>query len=171
VFHVPKSVQRVAVEIEGWLDLSCPEHALTKLKDLLAVPGARPAALTLRVRAYMDMNRFDDAVVDIDELRSFDHDPERADIMEAWCRKRMNDLAGAVVCMERLLERTKHSAIGHFNLGCYLALQGDSARALDEITVACGIDPQCRKMLDGESDLDSLRGIPGFDSLLEQAGS
>ncbi len=83
---MPKSVQRVAVEIEGWLDLSCPGHALTKLEDLLAVPGARPAALTLRVRAYMDMNRFDDAVVDIDELRSFDHDPESTDIMEAWCR-------------------------------------------------------------------------------------
>lgn len=165
VIHVPKSVQRLTVEIEGWLDLSCPEQALLKMENMLAVPGARPAALVLRVRAFVDLMRFDEALTDIEEVRNFDHDPDWADLTEAWCRKRMDDLPGAAACMERLLERTNHSAIGHFNLGCYFALQGETKRALDEITVACGIDPEYRELLGGESDLESLHGQAAFESL------
>jgi tetratricopeptide (TPR) repeat protein len=166
VFQVPQSVQRLAVEIEGWLDLSCPEHALHKLPELLAVPGARPAGLSLRVRALVELNRFAAAIADLEEIRHFDHDPEWADLTEAWCRKRMDDLPAAVACMQRLLRRCNHSAIGHFNLGCYLALLGEQRRALDEVTIACGIDPSFRKLLASEPDLDALRGNPAFDTLL-----
>ena len=169
MFQVPPSVQRLAIEIEGWLDLGCPDRAIDKLKILMEVPGARPAALVLRVRGYTELGRFEEAIIDIDDVRSFDHDADWADLTEAWCRKRIGDLAGAAHCMERLLERSNHSAIGHFNLGCYLALQGEPGRALDEVTLACGIDPSFRKLLDAEEDLDSLRGLPGFQSLLEQA--
>lgn len=171
MFHVPPSVQRLAIEITGWLDLGCAERALDKLPTLLEVPGARPAALMLRVRAYTELLRYEDAIADIEDLRSFDHDADWADLTEAWCRKRMGDLTGAADCMERLLKRSNHSAIGHFNLGCYLALQGETGRALDEVTLACGIDPSFRKLLGEESDLDSLRGLPGFQSLVEQAGA
>lgn len=157
------------MEIEGWLDLECPEHAIKKLADLLAVPGARPAALSLRVRAYVAIHRYSDAIVDIEEIRHFDHDPEWADLTEAWCRKRLEDLPSAIQCMERLVNRTNHSAIGHFNLGCYLALVGNSDRALDEVTLACGIDPSFRKLLAEEADLDSLREYPEFQNLLGQA--
>jgi tetratricopeptide (TPR) repeat protein len=166
VFQVPQSVQRLAVEIEGWLDLSCPEHALHKLPELLAVPGARPAGLSLRVRALVELNRFAAAIADLEEIRHFDHDPEWADLTEAWCRKRMDDLPAAVACMQRLLRRCNHSAVGHFNLGCYLALLGEQRRALDEVTIACGIDPSFRKLLANEPDLDALRGNPAFDTLL-----
>lgn len=166
VFQVPQSVQRLAMEIEGWLDLECPDHAILKLADLLAVPGARPAALSLRVRAYVATARYQEAVVDIDEIRHFDHDPEWADLTEAWCRKRLDDLAAAIQCMERLVARTNHSAIGHFNLGCYLALAGNSDSALDEITLACGIDPAFRQLLAEESDLVSLHERPEFQALL-----
>lgn len=154
------------MEIEGWLDLDCPEHAILKLSDLLAVPGARPAALSLRVRALVATDRYDKALVDIDEIRHFAHDPEWADMTEAWCRKRLGDLSAAIQCMERLLARTNHSAEGHFNLGCYLALAGESDRALDEVTLSCGIDPSFRKLLAEESDLDSLRDYPEFQNLL-----
>ena len=165
---VPKSVQRLAIEIEGWLDLECPERALLKMEGLLAVPGARPVGLQLRVRAYVGVNQYAEAIADIEELRHFDHDPDSADLTEAWCRKRMGDVPSSAACMERLLARTNQSAIGHFNLGCYLALLGDTQRALDEITVACGIDRSFRKLLEEEQDLDSLRGHPAFEDLKEQ---
>ena len=171
MFHVPPSVQRLAFEIGGRLDLGCPDRALDKLQNLLEVPGARPAALMLRVRAYTELERYEDAIVDIDDVRSFDHDADWADLTEAWCRKCLDELGGAVQCMERLLERGNHSAIGHFNLGCYLALQGETGRALDEVTLACGIDPSFRKQLEHETDLDSLRSLPDFRSLIEEAGA
>jgi len=154
------------MEIEGWLDLDCPEHAIGKLSDLLGVPGARPAALSLRVRALVATSRYEEALADLDEIRHFDHDPEWADMTEAWCRKRLGDLPAAIECMERLVDRANHSAIGHFNLGCYLALAGEPDRALDEVTLSCGIDPSFRKLLAEESDLDSLRDYTEFQNLL-----
>ena len=171
MFHVPPSVQRLAFEIKGWLELGCPDRALDKLESLLEVPGARPAALELRVRAYTELKRYEDAIIDIEDVRSFDHDADWADLTEAWCLKRLDDGAGAVQCMERLLGRSNHSAIGHFNLGCYLALLGETGRAIDEVTLACGIDPSFRKLLAEETDLDSLRSLPDFRSLVEQAGT
>ena len=125
-------------------------------------------ALQLRVRAFVDMKKYADAIADIEELRHFDHDPDHADLTEAWCRKRLGDVSAAAACMERLLLRTNHSAIGHFNLGCYLALLGESKRALDEVTVACGIDRSFRRLLTEEHDLDSLRGHAAFNDLKEQ---
>ncbi|MCA8954537.1 MAG: hypothetical protein KDC87_00605, partial [Planctomycetes bacterium] len=161
------AVQRTALEIEGWLDLGCAEHALQKLEALFALPGARPAALILRVRALVALGDFRAALLDLEEVQDFDHDPDWRDLTEAWCRKRIDDLPGAVQCMERLVARTHHSAIGHFNLGCYLALRGESSRALDEVSLACGLDPSFRAMLADESDLESLRHLPEFRALLD----
>ena len=166
MFQVPQSVQRLAMEIEGWLDLDCPEHAIEKLSGLLGVPGARPAALSLRVRALVATSRYEEALADLDEIRHFEHDPGWADMTEAWCRKRLGDLPAAIECMERLVDRANHSAIGHFNLGCYLALAGDPYRALEEVSISCGIDQSFRKLLADESDLDSLRDYPEFQDLL-----
>jgi hypothetical protein len=70
--------------------------------------------------------------------------------------------------MERLLARTPRSAIGHFNLGCYLALLGDAERALQEVTLACGMDAGFRRAAAGEADLVALRGVPAFEALLQR---
>ena len=169
VIQVPKSAQRLALEIEGWLDLKCPEQALEKIEGLFAVPGSRPTALLLRVRANVDLELYDQALADLDEIRAVDHDSDWADMTEAWCRKRMDDLVGATACMERLVNRVSHSAIGHFNLGCYLALMGKTQRALDEVALACGIDPSLRRVLAEEGDLQSLHGHPAFECLKDPA--
>ena len=164
--HVPESLQRLVAEIDGWLELRCPDRALERLETLLAEPKARIIALTLRIRAYVSSKRHREAVADIAELRAAQHDPEWLDLTEAWCRKRMQDLPAAITCMEQLLQRNGKSAIGHFNLGCYLALAGDSDRALDEVSIACGIDASFRGMLHDEPDLDTLRVDPRFQQLI-----
>jgi hypothetical protein len=68
--------------------------------------------------------------------------------------------------MERLLSRSHRSAIGHFNLGCYLALLGQRDRAIEEVTVACGLDDRFRAAASTEADLVSLRGDARFEELL-----
>ncbi len=163
---LPSSLARLALEVEGWLELGCAEHALSKMPRLDASPEAKPIALALRVRALVDLKRFPQALTSLDELRRFEHDPDWADTTEAWCRKRLADLPGAIACMERLLARTPRSAIGHYNLGCYLALAGDTERALDEVSLACGMDETFRKHAVSETDLDELRGDPRFEALL-----
>ncbi|MCA8941389.1 MAG: hypothetical protein KDB80_02415 [Planctomycetes bacterium] len=166
VGKVPRSLARRAVEAAAWLDFGCPEHALVKLEPLLESPGARPFALKVKVMACSQLARFADALAALADLKPFENDLDWFDVTEAWCRKRSDDLPGAIRCMERLVDRDHRSAIGHFNLGCYLALAGEIERALDEVSLACGIDGQFRGLLADERDLDALRDEPGFRQLL-----
>ncbi len=153
------------IEVEGWLELECPGKALEKVTTLLDHPAGRAVGLVLEVRALIMTNDFQKALESLQKLQEFDHDQEWADLTEAWCRKRLDDLPGAVGCMERLIDRDKCS-IGYFNLACYLTLMGERKRALDELAIACGMDPRFRKLLEEEKDLESLHDDPSFQALL-----
>lgn len=167
---VPKDMQRLATEVDGWLDLRCPDKALEKLQPMLDRPDARSEGLALRVRAYVALKKHKPALADIQELREAAYDPEWLDLTEAWCKKRVQDLPGAIECMQRLLQRNAGSAIGHFNLGCYLALAGERERALDEVTLACGLDGSFRELLFSEPDLETLFKDPRFVALAGTSG-
>jgi hypothetical protein len=166
MLKVPRNLRRLTIEIDGWLELDCPQRALERLQPLLDTPGARPVGLTFLVRANVSLVRPADALVALTELGQFEHDRNWFDLTEAWCRKRLDDLPGAIRCMERLIDRCQGSGIGHFNLACYLALAGDRARAIDEVSVACGIDERFRALAADDVDLASLRGEPEFERLL-----
>lgn len=165
---VPPALRRAAEEIDGWLELKCPERALTRLEALLADPIARPAGLTMRVRAYVSMSRHADAIADITELRSVKELHDWLDLCEAWCRKRTSDLPAAIRCMEQLVGRNPKSDIGHYNLGCYLALAGQRDRAIDEVSIACGLAEELREHAREEPDLDSLRNDDRFRELMRK---
>jgi len=171
VIPVPPHLQRLADRIDGWLDLRCPERVLELLPPMLADPAARPAGLTMRIRAYVRQARCAEALVDLAELRTTQPDLDWIDLTEAWCRKRTSDLRGAIRCMEQLIGRNPRSDIGHYNLGCYLALDGQRDRAIDEVTIACGMQPEFRDHARDEPDLDSLRTDTRFRQLMRQGGS
>lgn len=166
LLNIPESLRRRAVEAEGWLEIGCPQKAIEKIAPLLETPGARPVGLYFRTRALVALGDHAEALVDIEELRPLDSDPDWLDLTEAWCLKRTNQLEGSVGCMERMIARSHQSAIGHFNLGCYLALLGQNDRAIDEVTVACGLDDNYRSLAAEEGDLASLKGDPRFEQLL-----
>ncbi len=162
---VPPSLQRRADEVEGWLELGCPQLALEKVEPLLKTPGARAVGLYLRVRANVELSHFAEGLRDLEELRPQHHDPEWFDLTEAWCCKRVGQLADAVRCMERLLRRQPGSAVGHFNLGCYLAKLGDADLAMHSLSRACVLDDCFRGVPLDDPDLDSLRGRVDFTAL------
>lgn len=165
VTSIRASLERSASAAEGWLDLKAPERALVEIAPLLAHPESRPAGLLLRVRAFVALERHAEALRDIEEIKRGQHDAAWLDFQEAWCRKRVADVAGAAACMERVIARDRRSALGHYNLACYLALLGETERSLHALTIACGLDAAFRKEMLAETDLDSLRGDARFAQL------
>lgn len=151
------------MEVDGWLQLGCGEKALERLEPLTNNPGTRELGLVLKTRALLDLRRHAEALRCVEALRRLGHgDLEWLEVTEAWCRKRLDDLHGAIGCIRRLLDHRHRSAIGHFNLGCYLALSGDRSESLAAVSKACALDPGFVELAQEEPDLDSVRGLPGF---------
>jgi hypothetical protein len=161
----PHLQQRLLHEVDGWLDLGCPERAIERVTPLLASPQVRHLAIPMRVRALITMARFREALDDIAELERGDHDFEWCMLTKAWCHKRIAELPRAIDCMRALVGRNGQSGIGHFNLGCYLALAGLLDEAMDEVAVACGIEDDFRELMVDEPDLTALREDPRFQAL------
>jgi thioredoxin-like negative regulator of GroEL len=165
-FPVPANLQRAVDEADGWLDLRCPERALEIVDSLAATPESKSMGLALRIRANIRLGNTEPALADLAELRIDHPTHEWVDLTEAWCRRRHDDLPGAIRCIEQLLSTNHQHHIARFNLACYLALSGDADRAIDELSVACGLNPDCRTFAIDEPDFDVLRTDERFRQLL-----
>ncbi|HEB52211.1 MAG TPA: tetratricopeptide repeat protein [bacterium] len=168
IFPVPEKFTRLVDQIDGWLELRCPERAIELLPPLLNAPEARACGLSLRIRALLRMAQYDAAIVDLGELRKLHPQDDWVDLTEAWCRRRRGDLDGAIRCVEQLLARNHRHDVAHFNLACYLALTNQKDRAIDELSLACGLNPDCRAYAVDEPDFDGLRTDERFRQLLRR---
>lgn len=166
MLDVPERLQRLVDQVDGWLDLRCPERALELLTPLLDDPQGRPVGLELRVRANARLGEYRSALADLDELRPDYPDQDWLDLTEAWCRRRAADLPGAIACGLRLVTRNHKSGIGWFNLACHHALAGDASAAIDALSIACGLGAEYRDFAKDEPDFDSLRRDERFRLLL-----
>jgi len=170
VFPVPRAHQRLADQIDGWLDLRCPDKALELLDPMLTDGEARDAGLHLRVRALVRLGRYHDALPDLAELAKRHPDEPWMPLVVAFCRKRTGELHHAITVLCSLLERDHRQALAHFNLACYLALDGQHDAAIDALTLACGLDPEHRLFARDEPDFDGLRTDPRFRQLVRTPG-
>ena len=170
MFPVPAAQQRLADQIDGWLDLRCPDKALELLGPMLADEAARDAGLYLRVRALVRLGRYHDALPDLAELAKRHPDEPWMPLVVAFCMKRTGELHHAITVLRGLLERDHRQALAHFNLACYLALDGQHDAAIDALTLACGLDPEHRLFARDEPDFDGLRTDPRFRQLVRTPG-
>lgn len=158
--------QRLLREAEGYLELGLPNLAIDALGKM-GEPGTfKSKQLYLLGEAFRAQGRFKEAIEALEA--SVDKTPSKIDIYLAlgWCYKRTDRLDRAIDALQKALEVKPDEALLHYNLACYLSLAGNKGQALASLSEALRRDGDYREMIAGESDFDSLRNDPEFQSLV-----
>jgi tetratricopeptide (TPR) repeat protein len=161
-------LQRTA---EGYLELGMPQHALETLARLGDPAGLSGRALYLRGEALRAMERYQEALMPL--RQSAELEPENLHVWFAlgWCYKRTGQIRLAIRSLERVLALTPAEALVHYNLACYWSLAGNKHRALEYLCRALTIDPDYRRLIDGEPDFNPIRSDPQFQALCGASGA
>ncbi len=76
------------------------------------------------------------------------------------------DYAAVVDRGRALVAANPDSGLLHYNLACCESLVGDKAEALGHLRTAIALDDEFRTYAASDSDLDPIRGEPGFEDLV-----
>jgi tetratricopeptide (TPR) repeat protein len=161
-------IQRAA---EGYLELGMAQHALDTLARLGDPAGLDAHTLYLRGEALRAMERYQEAVLALRQAARLA--PENLHVWFAlgWCYKRTGQIHLAIRSLERVLAVDAAEARVHYNLACYWSLAGNKGRALEFLSRALGIDPDYRRLIDGEPDFNPIRSDPQFQALCAASGA
>ena len=146
-----------------------PRQALEAL-DRLGDPGAFDArALCLWGEGLRAMERYAEALVPLERAVKMAPDDVGVCVALGWCYKRTNRLDLAITTLEQAVIVKPDEAVLRYNLACYLSLAGQKRRALRYLSQALAMDPVYREMVGTETDFDSIRSDPEFQSLCQAA--
>jgi tetratricopeptide (TPR) repeat protein len=174
--------KQILREAEGYLDLitSCADDFTlrTEVRDRLAqraldtlirldvVSRERVEALYLRGQALRIMERYGQAIDELDQAAELDHDNIHVWLALGWCYKRTGRLDKAIESLEEALQVDDTQAIVHYNLACYWSLAKNVKWAVEYLERAFELDPSYRDLVAQEHDFDPIRGNPRFRELL-----
>jgi tetratricopeptide (TPR) repeat protein len=159
-------IQQIFREAEGYLELAMPEqalHVLARIDD----PGTfRAQLLYLRGEALRTLERYDEAVAQLEEAADLAPSSVPIRVALAWCQKRMGRVDLAAMTLEQALEVEPNNALLHYNLACYYSLLRIKSAALQHLSRALDLNSRYRDAVHHEPDFDSLRADPDFQALL-----
>lgn len=136
-------------------------ECLSKIKNPL---GHKPHILFLKGQACIACKRHSTAIHHLKQAAQLDNENIHVHIALAWCYKRTGKLDLAIESMQAAIQVDKNSAIAHYNLACYLALNKDAPSAVMHLTIALGLNQQFRPLVARESDFDEIRDDPRFQA-------
>jgi tetratricopeptide (TPR) repeat protein len=170
--------KRLIREAEGYLDLmmvfedrwpldlalkkQIADRMLVCLAKIKKPLGHKPYVLFLKGQACLACNRFKQAIHHLRLSAKLDGENIHTLIALAWCYKRTDQLDLAIATLEEALVLDSQSAIAHYNLACYFALQKNTPSAVMHLTMAIDLNSDYRKHVAKESDFDPIRHDPGF---------
>jgi tetratricopeptide (TPR) repeat protein len=158
-------VRRYEIQAEGYLELGVPEEALRTLARLGQEAGLGAHALYLQGEALRSLERYEEALAPLGQAATLSPQSVHLWLAIGWCRKRTGRIDLAIEAMERAVAIDAEDALNHYNLACYLSLNGQKDRALAHLARALKIDPGYRNLVDDERDFDPLRSDPDFRAL------
>ena len=152
--------------VEGFLELGMHEDAIAELDAALAEhPGHEPI-LHSKAISLLSIPRYADAEACFQKLLEVNAKNIEGWIHLAYCRRRTTSLDAAVSALQRALDLDASHPMANYNMACYRALQGKHAEALRLLEKAIQKDPCYGQLARAESDFDSIRSLPSFQSLL-----
>ncbi|QGJ70301.1 Tetratricopeptide repeat protein [Planctomycetales bacterium 10988] len=168
-------MKHVVNEAEGYLELGMPEHslkAIARATDLLSpeedgerLPRFHRRLLLLKGEALRLLERYEEALVPLEEAAQHDQQNLELRISIAWCYKRVDQLDRAIETLEGFQVLDPQHAIIPYNLACYWSLAGDKERALAYLETSFQMDESFRQLTAEETDFDAIREDEGFQSL------
>jgi tetratricopeptide (TPR) repeat protein len=165
----PTKVRRQLEEAEGYLMLEMPKYALRILESRSEWPTMTFEASFLKGEALRCLDRYREAIVPLEVAAALRPDDIAVALAQGWCYKRTNRLAQAVDALERAARQEPENALIHYNLACYWSLAANASKALEELAVALRLKPELRRLIEGESDFNALRGNSAFERLMRDA--
>jgi tetratricopeptide (TPR) repeat protein len=163
---VRSSRDRHLAAAEGYIALGMYTHALVSL-DNIADPEEVLFELNYqRGDALRHLERHDEALIALH--RAFDEKPDDVNLLMtmAWCYKRTNQLPRAITSLEQAYRINPKTAVILYNLACYWSLAGSKTQSLSWLGRALRMDNDLRRLIDDESDFDSLRNDPDCQLIL-----
>jgi tetratricopeptide (TPR) repeat protein len=148
-----------------------PRHALDALARLGDPARFGFHALYLWGEALRGLERYHEAIIPL--VRASEAAPEDVHVWFAlaWCYKRTGQIEMAIDSLERALANQPREALVHYNLACYWSLAGNRREALEYLARALHIDPEYRRLIEGEPDFDLIRSDPEFRALCRGAAA
>ena len=152
-------------EAEGYLELGLAQQALECLGRLGDPAAFEVHALYLWGEGLRAMERYFEALVPLERAAKEAPEDTRVRMSLSWCYKRTGRLDLAIATLREALLVEPTEPVLHYNLACYLSLAGQRRGALRSLGEALALDATFGKLVDDESDFDSLRSDPEFQAL------
>jgi tetratricopeptide (TPR) repeat protein len=143
------------------------DSAMYHLNLITDPRGHASRVLYLKGQACRLAERYGQAIEWFDAVIDLEPDNLHALLAVAWCHKRNDHLMGSIEAMERAIEEEPGSAIAHYNLACYLALDAQVDACVTRLAEAFDLEPQYRVYVADESDFDAVRDHAAFQSLID----
>jgi tetratricopeptide (TPR) repeat protein len=158
--------QKLLSAAEGYIELGMHPQALASLNQIERGDHGDFAVNFLRGDALRNLERYDEALVALH--RAFDEKPNDVALLMAmaWCYKRTNQLPRAITSMEQAYKIAPKEAVILYNLSCYWSLAGNKTQSLSWLGRALRMDKSFRKLIDDETDFDSLRHDADFQMIV-----
>lgn len=136
------------------------------LLDRIQRPGRRLGHIRyLRGQAHRLACRYRQAVAELQESWQFEPGNIHTCLALGWCFKRLGNLAQAVMALQQAIALEPANGLLHFNLACYLTLEGQHGLALIHLARAIELDAGYRELANREPDFDAIRHEPAFQEL------
>lgn len=138
------------------------DRALEAIDELPEPTRSMPDAKLLEAEALRAMGQWEEAIHPFELVAETEPSRLEAWLGLGWCFKRLGRLSKAIDVLSSGLVSSPDQPILHYNLACYLSLNGNVQGAIEHLTKAISIDRRFRDLTQIEPDFDPIRSDPRF---------